>query len=197
MFSSCVLSVFSFCAFYCFVSVNSSVLGYFESDFLSLYIATSSLPVPGIGHGVFAKYNIPNGSYLCEYSGYVYPQTDYIADVVSLPVSPPDGTPYHLLGTNICSYINDIVNPIGYNTNSGEELPVFANKDRNAALLYTKSGKIFVIATRDIKAYEEIFMSYGRYTLIAVLIAYLTMSQRLLAKCSEVISSLRPHEATP
>lgn len=168
MFSACKFAVFLFCARYCFVSVHGNVLGYFESDFLSLYIATSSLPVPGIGHGVFAKYNVPKDSYLCEYSGYVYPQTDFIPDVISLPISTPDGTPYNLLSTNICSYINDIVNPVGYNSSSGDELPLFTNKDRNAVLLYTKSGKIFAIATRDIKAHEEIFINYGRYTLIAL-----------------------------
>ena len=144
-----------------FKLTTGMVVGFFESDFLSLYAATSTLPVPGIGHGVFAKYDIPKGSYLCEYTGYVYPQEDYVPGVVALSIQRPDGHPYHLLSTSICSYINDAINPLAYDGSNSP--PLFEGKEHNAALLYTSSGKIYAVATQDIQAYSEVFLDYGRF----------------------------------
>jgi hypothetical protein len=47
----------------------TDVVDAIESDYLLLYKAESSLPIEGIGHGVFAKSTIPANSIICEIRG--------------------------------------------------------------------------------------------------------------------------------
>ena len=48
-----------------------------DSDFLNLYIETTSLPnAKKVGKGVFAKKHILDGAIICEYRGWVATEKD-------------------------------------------------------------------------------------------------------------------------
>lgn len=144
-----------------------------DSDYLYLYTAPSTLPIEGIGMGVFARYAIPAGTILCEYRGpiiasHVTYQSNKVFEVAGL-----DGLGYKIIGTNICAYINDcamvtykysredldaIFSQPNYDT-----IPTYPNTSYNARYDQFSKGKIFIVSNRDIAQDEEIFYSYGKY----------------------------------
>ena len=84
-----------------------------DSDYFLIVNGPSTLPVNNIGSGVFAKVNIPNGGIICEYRGpiiaekdmkqyYTATKNDKLFDIIG-----PDGEKYHIIGQNLCAYIND------------------------------------------------------------------------------------------
>ena len=143
-----------------------------DSDYLYLYTAPSTLPIPNIGVGVFARYNIPPNTILCEYRGPVIAaeityRSDKIFEVAGL-----DGMGYKIIGTNICAYINDCA-MITHNYSRAELDNIFIHPDYDAIPTYPSTsynarfeqsfrGKIFIVSTREIAEGEEVFYSYGK-----------------------------------
>ena len=154
-----------------------------DSDFLFLRIDESTLPLPSgkAGLGVFAKVNIPAREIICEYRGAVIPasipfKSNYIFntktyDGIDISIVPDMNKP-------ICAYINDCVHIYGGNystedlndieskiaseeVNTNNAFPNHIGFSHNAHVIFTKMGKIFIGATHDIKAGEEIFYPYG------------------------------------
>jgi hypothetical protein len=143
-----------------------------DSDYSFLYMAPSTLPVPGIGTGVFAKLDIPEGETICEYRGQI---GDHSFD----PSSDKrfairiDGTLRSLIGNTICAYINDCTwihnnsftfADIDYfmRLKNEDSIPTYPGFEYNAKYVITKMGKVFIHSTKFIKAGSEIFFSYGR-----------------------------------
>ena len=97
-----------------------------DSDYLMLYRAASTLPVLNIGYGVFAKSDISKDSLICEYRGPVIAQKDVDRYHKStnndklFNVEGPDGKSYHILGENICAYINDCTSIMNKSYTSAE-----------------------------------------------------------------------------
>jgi hypothetical protein len=143
-----------------------------DSDFFFLYMAQSTLPVPGIGTGVFAKLDIPAGELICEYRGQIgEPSFDPYSDkLVSIRV---EGNLLSISGNTICAYINDCawiynnsftVADIDYfmRLQKEDSIPTYPGFEYNAIGIATKMGKIFIQSTKDIKAGSEICYPYGR-----------------------------------
>ena len=143
-----------------------------DSDYCFLFMAQSTLPVPGIGVGVFAKLDIPEGEIICEYRGQVgeplfAPHSDKRFS------SRVENTALNLVGNTICAYINDcawIYNnsftfaDIDYfmRLPNEDSIPAYPGFEYNAKYAVTKMGKVFINSTKHIKAGSEIFYSYGR-----------------------------------
>ena len=146
-----------------------------DSDYFMIDKRPSTLPFENIGSGVFAKFNIPINSIICEHRGFIifakdinkFPENDKAHDMTG-----PDGIEYKNLGDNICAYINDCTAAL-YRSYTVEEWVALNNSDYrpgvpcidefsyNALALNVWGGKIFVVSTREILAGEEIFYPYG------------------------------------
>ena len=146
-----------------------------DSDYFMLYQTNSSLPIKNVGSGVFAKYDIPAQSIICEYRGPIVSASDYAkikGNDKAYSITGPDGSDYKILGDNICAYINDCTAALNRpytidewkfvnNSDYRPGIPCIDNYSYNADPLYHKSGKLFVIALRNILKDEEIFFPYG------------------------------------
>ena len=161
-----------------------------DSDFFLIYNKDSTLPVENIGNGVFAKRDIKKDSLICEYRGPIIESKDEhrLTDINMrnklFSIRGPDGNQYSIVGTNVCALINDCTS-IMNSTYTNPEIvsdsvltnyfnglvegpsdvpaaPCYEGHDYNAAALsHSDSGKLFIVATRDIKANEEIYYPYG------------------------------------
>lgn len=151
---------------------TSGLITAIDSDYLYLYSAPSTLPLEGVGMGIFALYNIPAKTILCEHRGPIIQEnvpfrTDKAFDVTGL-----DGLEYKIVGTSVCAYINDCA-MIMYNYSREEldaifshpdhdSIPTYPGTDYNARYDKSSRGKVFIVAQRDITQGEEIFFSYGK-----------------------------------
>jgi hypothetical protein len=144
-----------------------------DSDFLFLYMKKSSLPFEEVGQGVFTKVPVFKNEIICEYRGAIIPsdvpfESNYIYHTKTL-----DGKMIHIvpdMNKPICAYINDCVKILGSNYTIAElndiiatngDLPTYDGFKHNAGTLYTKLGKIFIVAIEDIPANTEVFYPYG------------------------------------
>jgi hypothetical protein len=133
----------------------------------------SSLPFEEVGQGVFTKVPVFKNEIICEYRGAVIPsdipfKSDYIYHTRTA-----DGNLIHIvpdMNKPICAFINDCVKILGSNYSTAElnaiettggELPTYDGFKHNAFTMYTKLGKIFIVATEDIPADTEVFYPYG------------------------------------
>ena len=93
--------------------LNDGNIDTVDSDQFFVRKAPSLLPIENIGDGVFAKFDIPFGTIICEYRGPIITDKDRLAykefnpNARMLPTQGPDGEMYHIIGRNICSAIND------------------------------------------------------------------------------------------
>jgi hypothetical protein len=154
---------------------NPNAANAVDSDYFLLYRQNSTLPIENIGSGVFAKYNIPAGSIICEFRGPIV-----AAEVISKMVdndkvhdtTGPDGLMYKILVDNVCAYVNDCTAALHRpytveewhavnNSNYGPGVPCIDNFSYNSYPMFQLSGKVFAMSTREILAGEEIFYPYG------------------------------------
>lgn len=164
-------------------SSNDPELFGFDTDYLALYTAPTSLPVKEIGLGVFAKFDIPRGEILCEYRGIAIDAADrnrVHSDKV-FDIRTPDGKIYSLIGDNICTSINDAVHifspdesgnyHVPYTTEQIaafeaseylDSIPTTPGFAYNAMYDIRPTGKVFVVSMTNITAGSEIFLPYGK-----------------------------------
>jgi hypothetical protein len=142
-----------------------------DSDYLFLEVRSSTLPIQGIGAGVFSKFDIPANEILCEYRGPIIPTSINYRNDKKFGIE-FNGELLSIVGESLCSKINDCVNIINYNYTQSEfelmlanpeqvKLPTYAGFKHNAAALRSKMGKIYAVSTDFIPAGSEIFFEYG------------------------------------
>mmetsp|Transcript_21351 Transcript_21351/g.48331 ORF Transcript_21351/g.48331 Transcript_21351/m.48331 type:complete len:218 (+) Transcript_21351:159-812(+) len=146
-----------------------------DSDYLLLRQAASLLPVPGIGLGVFAKAAIRANDIICEFRGPVILAEDlhHFPGDKNFGVVGPDDLLYVIIGQNVCAYINDCSTVLAQNytleewqamdeTTYVSQRKCYDGFSDNAFILKASAAptKIFVAASRDIEAGEEIFFPY-------------------------------------
>lgn len=143
-----------------------------DSDYFILSIKNSTLPVNNIGLGVFSKANILEGQVICEYRGPIINNNQFHLFYTNnklFEIQDYHGNDFKIIGTNICSYINDCTSVISnnYTINEFENITnelflsqCFDNYSYNAKYVRQQS-KVFIISIKDIKIGEEIFFSYG------------------------------------
>jgi hypothetical protein len=140
-----------------------------DSDYMLLRTGSTSLPFAS-GEGVFAKRDIPASTILCEYRGPVILKqySNQILDDKKLDIE-IDGVDYIIVGNTLCAKINDCANIL----ERKQVLDDLGNEDMTVdfipyegytynSVIYAHYGKMFIVSTKDIKAGEEIFSSYGR-----------------------------------
>lgn len=143
-----------------------------NSDYFYLSIKNSTLPIDGVGLGVFAKANIPKGKIICEQRGPIISSEHfhlYLNHNKLFYSNDYNGTMYKIICNNICSYINDCTIALNRNYTVDEYKSInheeymtqcFDNYSYNARY-HREQSKVFIISTRDIMQGEEIFFSYG------------------------------------
>jgi len=150
-------------------SSSSSQVNATDSDYFLLYTKQSSLPIDGIGLGVYAKDTIYSDNIICEYRGPIISEIDkkkfpYNDKFFTVEV---DDKGYSILGEGICSYINDCSNSLQlllsndtlvYESNDPSKC--YDNYNYNARAIGL-GYKVFIMAIRDIQPNEEIFFSYS------------------------------------
>ena len=122
---------------------------------------------------MYSKVPIFKNEIICEYRGAIVPsnvpfESDYIYSTRT-----STGEMIHIIpdmDKPICAYINDCVKILGSNYTARElslmeqgqgDLPTYDGFHHNAGTLFTKMGKVFIVATEDIPARTEIFYPYG------------------------------------
>lgn len=142
-----------------------------DSDYLDLELRKSTLPLPKhvLITGLFVKRDFKKDEILGEYRGPVVynelsgdPVFDYEDKFLAL------NDKYVLLGRSVAAYANDCINfdvkKYGSeeykNWVEKEEFPRHENCEYNSRFLY-KGNKVFLVAKKDLRAGEEIFLSYG------------------------------------
>ncbi len=156
-----------------------------DSDYLNLFIDKTTLPGADIiGNGVFAKNDIPVGSIICEYRGPIVINQDLternleVRSDKTFKISYPDGRDATIIGTGICSLINDCAWINNNNeianlevlyylnsrnvTNIEDQMPIIPGYGYNSRSMIINPSKVFIVSTREIKKGEEIFYPYGR-----------------------------------
>ena len=124
--------------------------------------------IPDSGKGVFAKRDFKQGSIICEYKGVLMPIEQYKRGMVGDDRSIGYNDKYQLVGypDNLGAYINDIVVFREYTVDElkkcirENKYPMHEGKQYNCDYL-GKFNRIWVIATSDIEAGNELFASYG------------------------------------
>lgn len=140
-----------------------------DSDFFFIFDAPSTLPVEGIGAGVFARHPIPKGTIICEYRGAIVARDVFIDSNKIFDIVGPENMEMKIIGSGLCATINDCARVD--DTYSREELLEIAAGNRsfdvhegfhyNAAAAPHGLGKMFIVATEDIQVNEEICYPYG------------------------------------
>eukprot|EP01041_Mallomonas_annulata_P005251 gene5251-10505_t len=158
--------------------INQQTVSAVDSDYLSIEKRPSQLPISTAGDGVYAKVLLLKGSIICEYRGPIIADKDFLSLAKNdkmFSIIGPDNEKYHIVGENICAYINDCtasldrvysnteVETIESSDTSGSSgVSCFPGYSYNAvALSHNQSGKLFIVADRDILPGEEIFYPYG------------------------------------
>ena len=142
-----------------------------DSDHLDLEIKRSTLPLPKhtLINGLFAKRTFEANEIIGEYRGPIVP-----SEKSDDPIFDPEdkmlelNEKYVLLGRSIAAYANDCVDLKLEKYGSEEykkwvekeEFPKHQGCEQNAEFLF-KANKVFLVSKRQIKAGEEIFLSYG------------------------------------
>jgi hypothetical protein len=143
-----------------------SDMGIIHSDFLNLFVATSLLPVPSVGKGVFARSDIPAGSLLAICRGPVTWNTNVASsNRDSHYISFEDQTFYFRFADGICQYINDIVDLSAFPVGSFEkdlDMPLMPGFSYNSEQMQMGAVDCIMVARRDIPAGAEIFHSFGK-----------------------------------
>lgn len=160
----------------CYFSVTGCVLPVTEeaarvdiihSDQLNLYVAPSLLPIRNVGHGVFARSNIPAGSVLAVCRGPVkWNARTASSDRDSHMISFGNGSYIFQFTDDICQHINDIVDVKAFPspTLSGhgdEDMPLLPGFSYNSVQSQHWTIHCVMISTVDIPAGAEVFHSFG------------------------------------
>lgn len=116
--------------------------------------------LPNAGKGLFTKRDIPKGTRVVEYKGRIQPWRD---------VKDEDGINGYLMYINrnvVINGLNALKTLARYANDAGGLVRV--KGIRNNSEFVSEGKRCFIEATRNIKAGEEIFASYGReyWTLI-------------------------------
>lgn len=148
---------------------NAITVDAVDSDYFLIQTKPSTLPVEGIGMGVFARDAISANNIICEYRGPIVKEEDkkkfpYNDKYFSIEV---DDEGYSILGECICSMINDCSNALKLLTDnstlvneSNDPSKCYDNYSYNARSIGL-GYKVFIMATRDIQPNEEIFYDYS------------------------------------
>jgi hypothetical protein len=144
-----------------------------DSDEMNLFTAPSLLP-GGIGMGIFAKYDIPPDTILCEYRGPTYPLNATIQSDKWSSVLLVNDLFWKSIGVGYCSIINDpsLIQPYAIEelerfydpqsqSQSQEEIPLHPGFSTNVARA-GNGPKSFVVSSRFIHAGAELFYQYGK-----------------------------------
>ena len=137
--------------------------------FFLLYTKQSTLPIDGIGLGVYAKDVIYTNNIICEYRGPIISENDkkkfpYNDKFFNIEV---DNKGYSILGEGVCSMINDCSNSLQLLLSN--DTLVYESNDPSTCYdnykYYARAiglgYKVFIMAIRDILPGEEIFFSYS------------------------------------
>ena len=142
-----------------------------DSDYLVLNKKQST--INHIGDGVFTKTLLKKDSIICEYRGPIINEKDiskFLDNDKIFTIHGPDRLTYHILGENICAYINDCTTImktiVRYDQISLIDDNIYkqcyTDYEYNATpVTHESTGKLFIVATRDIQPGEEIFYPYG------------------------------------
>jgi hypothetical protein len=139
-----------------------------DSDHLNLFSAPSLLP-GNIGSGIFARYNLPPNTILCEYRGPTYHLDAPIVSTKWSSVIQVNNLLWKSDGVGYCAIIND---PSLIRAYSTTELEVFANQTSGQGLPLhqgfsqnvhraVNGPKSFVVTSQFIHAGAELFYPYG------------------------------------
>ena len=138
-----------------------------DSDYLDLEVKTSKLPKSG--QGLFAKKIFKNDEIIGEYRGHIVdseksndPIFDYETKMLTI------NDKYVMLGRSIVAYANDCVkyDYKKYGTKDYEEwikkedFPKIEGCEYNADIKF-KGNKAFLVAIKEIKVNDEIYLDYG------------------------------------
>ena len=148
------------------------------SEYISLYKAPSLLPVPNIGLGLFAKFDIPVGTIICEYRGensYYYP-SKMKSDKWSHIVDSRDRQ-WISMGVCPCACSNDAAHIVGRTYSSKEYSSIFLDQSVGnytstpkipgfsfnswRGNTFTGNVKSFIVSIKDISAGAEILNHFG------------------------------------
>ncbi|MEY4930786.1 MAG: hypothetical protein RI909_1510, partial [Bacteroidota bacterium] len=128
--------------------------------FFEKHLVVKKSRLPDAGKGLFTKVDIPKGSRMAEYKGRIQPWRE---------VKDEDGINGYLMYINRNVVINGLraLKTLARYANDAGGL-VRIEGIRNNAEFVSEGRRCFIEATRNIKAGEEIFASYGReyWTLI-------------------------------
>lgn len=149
-----------------------------SSEYISLYEAPSLLPVANIGVGLFAKYDIPAGTMICEYRGdktYFYPteiQSDKFSGLLN-----SRNRQWISIGVCPCACSNDAAHVVGRTYSRKEysniledqfvgiltSMPTMPGFSYNSlrGTMYEDNVKSFIIAIKNISAGAEILNHFG------------------------------------
>ena len=140
-----------------------------DSDEINLFTGPSLLPA-GVGMGVFAKYDIPEGTILCEYQGPTYPLDATIQSNKWSSALLVNGLYWKSIGVGPCSMMNDpsLIRSYSleelerlYDPQSQEEIPLLPGFSSNVGRA-SNGPKSFVVSTHFIHAGAELFYQYGK-----------------------------------
>ena len=218
-----LLFVFLILHILCSFSSTPGTIDGWDSDYLFLSVQQSTLPIHTAGEGVFAKLDLEANDIICEYRGVAIDpvfEQHFVSDKF-FNVRTNDGTDWRLIGQSVCSKINDAAAILTYNSsgllsvpytfediqrfddmNIVEAIPTFPGYEYNARSFAQGNGKIFVVATKNIRKGEEIFYAYGTYVHIIMLLIILVYAFDLVGhiglreceKCYHQISVNYNHE---
>lgn len=144
-----------------------------DLDELNLFQSKSLLVSPYSGTGIFAKFNIPINTVLCEYRGETFLSNASITSNKWSSLITVNGIEYKSIGTGFCSIINDpsdikpytkdeLMNII-YNPMNTSEYTIPLMKGFSPNVARAGSGpKSFIVSIKDIDAGAELFYFYGK-----------------------------------
>ena len=110
-----------------------------DSDYFLIYTKPSTLPVEGVGMGVFTRDVISANNIICEYRGPIVAEEDkkkfpYNDKYFNIEV---DNEGYSILGEGICAMINDCSNALELLNNNSSLV--------NESLLISRNNSTFII----------------------------------------------------
>ncbi len=115
-----------------------------ENDLVEAKVSS----IPSAGMGLFAKCPISANAEICEYSG----------ELLNLQQAKSLRDRTYLKAINLCKHINAGVP----NGSIGKYINDHPDPGRRNVKFVTRKEQIFVVATRDVAAGEELFIEYGR-----------------------------------
>ena len=126
-----------------------------KSQTKSLYVDKST--IPNSGNGLFTKKDFKKGQLICQFKGDLLDEDE----LSKIDTTGPRG--HYLIGLSNNMTL-DVYNSksLARYANDAEGFKKVRGRRNNSTIYSSKNGKsAYIAATRDIKAGEEIFVSYG------------------------------------